>query len=97
MHIDNINEDHIVDSIIDNVFDLFDTAMYRNDEAGINLSLKLAEALIPELSVDVIISILSITLPIQSMLARHEFANEAVKVITKRCPKEAYDILRGLY
>lgn len=86
-----------IDTAIDNVFDLFDRAMYAKDEPGMTLALKFAKAIILELDTDIIVAILSITLPVKlSLESRSEFADKALKVIHKREPENFFAILRGL-
>jgi len=41
-----------IDTAIDNIFDLFDRAMYTKDEMGITFGLKFAQSIIWELDTD---------------------------------------------
>lgn len=92
-----------MDDTIDNIFDLFDRAMYYKDHIGMAFGFKLIQSMITELDTDIIIAILSISLPLVSDLqrycsldAREEFARAATIVIAHREPDDAPDILRGL-
>ncbi len=86
-----------IDTAIDNIFDLFDRAMYTKDESGMTFGLKLAESIIWELDTDIIVAILSITLPVKlSLEARAEFGKVALETITKREPENFFAILQGL-
>ncbi len=88
-----------IDNIIDGIYDLFDKEMYKSDingMAALEFGLELSRVLITQLDTNLIISILSITLPKKSFPPRERFAEEAVKVIAQREPDDAPEILSGL-
>ena len=85
-----------MDEIIDSIYDLFDRAMWANDEVGMTFGFKLASSMITMLDTDLVIAILSISLPVKLMEARIEFARAAYIIIELRQKGDAEKLLKGL-